>query len=118
VKLHSRAKELDKDQINSNNFIFFNDGTNVQVYSLYGGGNEGADKVVSPTWRLFVTEGYGKLEDDGSISVSYFKGNGKQVEAQVATGALVGQLRYEYALNLIQKLGSNFTRVGLDFAVA
>lgn len=29
---------------------------------------------------------------------------------------IVGQLRYEYALNLIQKLGIEFTRIGLDFS--
>jgi len=31
---------------------------------------------------------------------------------------IVAQLRYEYALNLIQKLGVEFTRIGLDFSAS
>jgi hypothetical protein len=34
----------------------------------------------------------------------------KEYEARV-----VAQLRYEYAINLAQMLGANFTRIGLDF---
>ena len=28
---------------------------------------------------------------------------------------VIAQLRYEYALNLLQKLGVSMTRIGLDF---
>jgi hypothetical protein len=34
----------------------------------------------------------------------------RKYQAQV-----VAQLRYEYALNLMQRLGTSMTRVGLDF---
>ena len=34
---------------------------------------------------------------------------------EVHKANVVGQLRYEYALNLIQKLGISFTRIGLGF---
>jgi hypothetical protein len=35
--------------------------------------------------------------------------------AKTQAAQIVGQLRYEYAINLVQGLGANFTRVGLDF---
>lgn len=32
-----------------------------------------------------------------------------------ASRQVVAQLRYEYALNLVQRLGGTFTRIGLDY---
>lgn len=38
-----------------------------------------------------------------------------ELVAENHLGTIVGQLRYEYAINLVQALGANFTRIGLDF---
>lgn len=43
----------------------------------------------------------------------YFHENG--IKSKIATFPIVAQLRYEYALNLLQRFGSSLSRVGLDF---
>lgn len=40
----------------------------------------------------------------------------KKLELCETSAQIVAQLRYEYALNLMHRLGSNLSRVGLDFA--
>jgi hypothetical protein len=116
AKLYPR-NSLSKDQINSNNFVFLSGESGVEIYCFYAGGDEGTDKAVAPTWRLFVTPKHGKFGADRKVAMTYFESKGKSLRAVKVAALVVGQLRYEYALNLIQKLGANFTRVGLDFAV-
>jgi len=59
----------------------------------------------------------GKFENDFKICVARLKWDPKS-EAPVATwvnAEIVSQLRYEYALNLLQRLGGSLMRIGLDF---
>lgn len=103
-------------EVNSNTLVFLKSGDTIQTYSVYPRGGE----FGSPVWRLFLAADYGKfnIREDrtASLTLSYLFGREKQMQVEPVDAQLVGQLRYEYALNLIQKLGVEFTRIGLDFS--
>ncbi|OOO29126.1 response regulator receiver domain [Agrobacterium sp. YIC 4121] len=103
-------------EVNSNTLIFLKENDEISTYTVYPRGGE----FGSPVWRLFMASDYGKFEigEDrtAELEVSYLSGKGKQMQVEPVRAKLVGQLRYEYALNLIQKLGVEFTRIGLDFS--
>lgn len=103
-------------EVNSNTLIFLKEDEIIKTYTVYPRGGE----FGSPVWRLFMAADYGKFEiaEDrtAELELSYLSGKGEQMQVEQVKGRLIGQLRYEYALNLIQKLGVEFTRIGLDFS--
>lgn len=103
-------------EVNSNTLIFLKVNDAIETYSVYPRGGE----FGSPVWRLFMAADFGKFEIDedrtAQLKVSYLSGKGNKMQVEPVEARLVGQLRYEYALNLIQKLGVEFTRIGLDFS--
>ncbi len=127
VKLHKNNKRLDSNKINSNNFLFLpaNAG-DVEQYSFYEGSGTDPNKSLSPHWSLFVAENGGKFDpQENKIRISKIDCKEQEIEDAVEESIglhfehfqceIVAQLRYEYALNLIQKLGAEQTRVGLGY---
>lgn len=116
VQLHARAKDLGKDEINSNSFVFLKrEEGRVSAFSVYDGGENPA-----PVWRLFNAENFGVFEIDAvtkaaPIKLHYLCGVAGALKIETRDAVITAQLRYEYALNLIQKLGGEMTRVGLDY---
>jgi hypothetical protein len=95
-----------------------------------------ADKTSSPIWETFYAVNHGVLDSQKCFFIQQLRmipggvrhrGKGKRKRASETKGELrlqlttslkvkaIVELRYEYALNLLQKFGSNQTRVGLDF---
>lgn len=70
----------------------------------------------APQWAQLFADSLGRLDPDtfafDLIRVEAGEG-GLHVRRQEAT--VVSQLRYEYALNLVQRLGVAMTRIGLDY---
>lgn len=73
-------------------------------------------REASPDWeQMFAIDG-GKFLDGRQFKLSVVRNDlGKLVVREPEIVTVVGQLRYEYALNLLQRLGSTLSRVGLDF---
>lgn len=118
VQLFKRSKPVQSKEITSNTLIFIKEsaGDQVTAYSVFSDGGEGS----SPVWRLFTAAQHGKFDIDpmsgtASLKLSYLCGLSEGLKIESCDGKIVAQLRYEYALNLIQKLGVEMTRVGLDF---
>jgi hypothetical protein len=116
VKLNFVSKSLNAKQINSNDYLFlFEEEANPQIqqYNFFSGENN------SVTWNLFVALESGKLRQNNTFGVNSISENSETQPPVLAVGdwecKIVAHLRYEYALNLIQKFGSSFTRVGLGF---
>ena len=116
VQLHPRTKKLGKDEVNSNTFVFLQGSEGkVGAFSVYDGGQNPA-----PVWRLFNAENFGVFVVDpvgrtAPIKLHYLCGETGGLSIQTRDAVITAQLRYEYALNLIQKLGVEMTRVGLDY---
>lgn len=90
------------------------------VLKLEGQGPTGysiaAESNSQPLWRTFYAPDKGSIKDEAIVL--YYLDNDAETKLPVLkteTFARVGQLRYEYALSLMHRLGSSMTRVGLDF---
>ncbi|NTI62370.1 hypothetical protein G6L85_12730 [Agrobacterium rhizogenes] len=120
MKLYKRNGHPTGPQINSNNLLFINIDGKVMPFSIYSGDDKDGEKTVAPTWRFFLSMNKGKITRDGDVlkaQIARFKTSKDAITHEPQEAKIVAQLRYEYALNLIQKLGANLTRVGLDYAV-
>jgi hypothetical protein len=95
-----------------NEMLFLNmDGT-VKAFcfaSVHGKAN--------PKWEQFYATNKGIFQDQNKLNLTRVVVNDAGVlELKVVEAEVVLQLRYEYALNLLQKLGATMSRIGLDFA--
>ncbi len=110
VKLYPQGDKEIAD-VNSNLFVFLTIAGNVQAYCF----NSHAKEATAPTWKIFYAENGGILSDDFRFDVSVMRAGKTRLLSCKQPATVVAQLRYEYALNLAQKLGTSMTRIGLDF---
>lgn len=116
VKLHQRSK-VERADVNSNTMIFLLDAaTNtVRTFSVFPAKGEHG----SPVWRMMLASDHGKfnIKEDktADLTLQTVSGESGKLEIVPKEGQIIAQLRYEYALNLVNKLGVEFTRIGLDF---
>lgn len=104
-----------KDDIQSNRYIFVKESGRIIILCLNEEGTTNTDSA--PHWFPLYAGNQGVFSDDFRLKISKLANaeNGRLVfkshDVQVFS-----QLRYEYALNLMQKLGASMNRVGLDFS--
>jgi len=79
------------------------------------GGSEGA-RTPNPKWEQMFAANQGRFDAaDKAVVIARASGGAEGLHFNTANACVVAQLRYEYALNLLQRLGANLSRVGLDF---
>jgi len=66
------------------------------------------------TWRTFVASENG-LISDGKMKLIVPKFKDGKLELEDGVAEVAAKLRYEYALNYIQKVGTSVTRIGLGY---
>ncbi|NVK20730.1 MAG: hypothetical protein HWE30_18755 [Methylocystaceae bacterium] len=112
LKLHKRRTDKLPKNVQSNRYLFFNSGSRVSVFEIVSGPD------AMPETEVFYADNKGVFHDDLKFTVSRseldqdtdaFRMISHQCEVRY-------QLRYEYAQNLVQRLGGAVTRIGLDFA--
>lgn len=108
VKLHEVPGKID---VNSNLFVFLDLKEGVKTFCFNDQKKEGR----LPFWRMFYAENRGRLGKEFRFTLSYTKAGARKLKSELHDAQVVAQLRYEYALNLLQKLGVSLTRIGLDF---
>lgn len=98
---------------NSTRVIFIEVDGKIQAFCF----NNPGDDSSGPQWTLLFAK-----EDGQFIPGTYdfrlirmISDGTENIIAQLRVAKVVSQLRYEYALNLVQKLGVSMTRIGLDF---
>ncbi|MEZ8197437.1 response regulator receiver domain [Vibrio splendidus] len=116
----SRANE----DANSNNFIYLVLDGEPKAFCL---GHKPSD---NPVWDVFYAFNQGVFSTEGDLRIFCLRQPARDdesdeekqeakdkilLETQELLATPVSELRYEYALNLLQKFGSNQTRVGLGF---
>ena len=71
----------------------------------------------NPKWEQMFAKNSGIFTDpDRRLTIADLSaGDGDELAATTSMGQVVAQVRYEYALNLLQRLGANLSRIGLDF---
>ncbi len=110
VKLVSCSDGKDVDA-NSNRYLFLKIGSTVKVFCF----NDPSRDASSPSWYTMYAESLGHLTDDNRVSVVLPRLNGTDLGNSRHNANVVTQLRYEYALSLLQRLGVSQTRIGLDY---
>lgn len=114
VKLEPQLniKKIINDKIVRGDHIIIGSGTNIQCFQYSPQPNE------NPHWNQFFAHNSGRFGTDRKLklsSISFSKNRKLKVASVEYEAELVTQLRYEYALNLLTKLGGAFARIGLDF---
>ena len=113
VKLHSISTTRVTKDIHSNRFLFLRFKDQLSGFCF----NDPSRAESSPQWDLLYAENRGEFTGKKfQFTVSRIEQGKTKLLSKRLEAKVVGQLRYEYALNLIQKLGVSLTRVGLDFA--
>jgi hypothetical protein len=113
VKLKPWNKDEQPTDVQSNRYVFLK--TEKDKSSIFCI-NEPDHPNSSPHWYPLHAANLGRF-DDGKKTFSFSKlhmEQGKLVTKE-HRAEVIAQLRYEYAINLAQMLGANFTRIGLDF---
>lgn len=109
----SKLKKLICD-ITSNNHIFINIDSKVHGFSF------SKDAKSNPHWEQCFAEKQGVFEQKNgepiiNLARTRFNKASLCLDSRFQQCRVVGQLRQEYAINLLNKLGASLTRVGLDF---
>ncbi|MEM5470775.1 response regulator receiver domain [Hoeflea sp. AS60] len=100
-------------QIQSNRFIFLRINDEHKVFCINSQHEEGSSPRVYP---LYAKRG-GNFSK-GTKNFEFMKPEraaNHRLVMKPYPAEVIAQLRYEYALNLLQKLGTSMTRIGLDF---
>lgn len=104
-------KPLRKIKVQSNLHVFLVVDGQTKIFAFTAQGNE----ATAPVWRTFYAEKHGVFHGDFTLKVSVPRAGHGRLVHDPAAATVMSQLRYEYALNLLQKLGVSMTRIGLDF---
>lgn len=108
VRLIKQNATAIPQDINSNRYIFLRIGSDISCFSF------NVEQGSVPHWRMFYADQEGELTDC-AFNVFITSNKEDQLVYERVPSKVVSQLRYEYALNLIQRLGTALTRIGLDF---
>lgn len=95
----------------SNRFLFLKGAQDVDTFCFDDPSRDGA----APAWYTMYAEGLGALTDDFRFKVVLPSRDGDGLVNATLDATVVAQLRYEYALSLMHRLGGSQTRVGLDY---
>jgi Response receiver domain len=104
-------KPLRKIKVQSNMHVFLVVDGKTKIFAFTDKGNEAA----VPISRTFYAEKDGVFHCNFAMKVSIPRAGSSRLVHDSVEATVVSQLRYEYALNLLQKLGVSMTRIGLDF---
>ncbi|MDU7133111.1 response regulator receiver domain [Phytobacter diazotrophicus] len=102
------------DHATQNNLLFIRpEGENNKIVILSF--TVGLDGKANPKAKDFYVENQGIFEENTRTLKLKYAEIGRGVEIKEVDAEIVAELRYEYALNLLGKLGVSKSRVGLDF---
>ena len=113
VNLKNVKPDKALEDVQSNRFVFFRVDGSVLSYCL----NDPSASGSTPTWQLLFAENRGRFNGGGfQFKVACIQQGETGLVSKCKDAEVVSQVRYEYALNYIQKLGVSLTRVGLGFS--
>lgn len=110
VKLHPISDTKTPEDIQLNRFVFLELDKVIKGFSFNPG-----SATTAPTWHRMFADKRGKFLPDFHLDILNTEISSRGLTYKKHRAVVVSQLRYEYALNLIHRLGTSFTRVGLDF---
>jgi hypothetical protein len=110
VRLFNATDKTAAGEATSNNFVFLEVEGVTKAYSIYPEqGNTGK----SPEWEQMFVANQGRFVDGCNIQISTLQMSGDSLVSEQMDAVVFAQLRAEYALNLLQRMGSFLFRPGL-----
>lgn len=107
VKLSSAKPKEAKDNANKNNYLWLNFDGEIRAFKFPSASE-------NPEWEQMFAKNCGVFEKN-QLTVSRIGSVGGELSIISNNATVVAELRYEYALNLLHRLGASLSRVGLDF---
>ena len=111
VKLHTVRDGKKLTDVQTNRYIFLRLDGGVKAFCY----NDPSSADAAPSWYNLLAANKGVLADDFSFTVFMPQKTARKVTYMAKSARVVSQLRYEYALNFVQRLGGTMTRIGLDY---
>lgn len=111
VKLVERTVNDSLKKINDNDYMFIDVSGVVRCFAF--GAEDNSNPIAEQYYALD-----GGIISDGGIKISVIKKfdpETGEMENHTLCAKIIGQLRYEYAVNIIQKVVAKLSRIGLDF---
>lgn len=110
VRLHTIDTSIAVKRATDNLFIFLKIDNQIKAFSIH----EKGDSKKAPEWEQMIAKNMGTFQADTKVlriaTITRFNGT---VATQEVLATVIAQLRSEYALNLLQKLGAQLSRPGL-----
>lgn len=101
---------LDKMHENINVFLEIN--KEIKAFTFCPEGNPQS----TPLWEQMFALNKGNFTgDEKTLKICRVSDTDGNLASEIVEITIVAQLRYEYALNLLQRLGGSLSRIGLDF---
>lgn len=111
VKLIPTDEAKASKDAHSNRFVFLRIDGEVRCFCF----NSPQSDVSAPTWRTLYAEKRGVFSGSFTFNVLVVEKGARGLLQRKRDARVIAQLRYEYALNLVQRLGGSLTRIGLDY---
>lgn len=78
--------------------------------------NPNGELKSNPSWeQMFALNKGSFVGEERKVNIARLTGDAENLALHSSEAKVVCQLRYEYALNLLQRLGVSLSRIGLDF---
>ena len=113
VRLYRSSALHARDSARANH-IFLQIENEVMVFG-FAEPDDMTDSIPPLRWEEFFAERGGGFSFDAKIVLSRIASVNSDLRFNPTSAIIVAQLRYEYAINLLQRLGAHLSRVGLDF---
>jgi len=113
VQIFETKAEIALKECQRGTFLFLCIGGRVLPFSFNENGG-GANETQAAKWEQLFAGNQGCFVECNKLDVAMIRKNVK-LEFRESEAVVVAQLRYEYALNLTNRLGAHLSRVGLDF---
>lgn len=118
LRLQPISRELSSQEINSGDYCFV-ESSEGEIHCL---GPKASDdghglNLEKATWRTFLAKDDGRFSDN-TLQLLIPKLSDDDLVSNERQATIKGKLRYEYALNYVQKVGSSVTRIGLGYTSA
>ncbi len=110
VRLHVVTERVALKKATENSVLFLNIDGKIETFSIYG---KDASLSENPDWEQMFAEDEGKFKDGDKFIFSSLNDSATGLSTARFEANIVAQLRSEYALNLLQKIGGHFSRPGL-----
>lgn len=115
LKKVSNLEKLTPPHINSGSYCFIEEDGKVIALGAKDPDKDVCEPASSKvTWRSMIAKNTGTIAD-GKLCILDIKLDGDGIVSKDETAKVYAKLRYEYALNFIQRVGGSVSRIGLGY---